>query len=152
MRAIRHSSESTPSRRRAPRYDVNRSLYSSFRGFGGFDERQSVFQTPFLLWNPFGRGCPGGRLRQHPLVAGRGFQIGSREIERGRHRDRHPGRTGSRPPIRERDRKSTRLNSSHRLISHAVFFLKKNQAVLYDGKEVSEGLLAVMVTVLIGVH
>src|SRR6266508_6238041 len=34
-----------------------------------------------------------------------------------------PGRTG--PPLRRRDRKSTRLNSSHVAISYAVFCLKK---------------------------
>src|SRR6202011_3284178 len=32
----------------------------------------------------------------------------------------------------ERDRKSTRLNSSHRCISYAVFFLKKNRTEFTD--------------------
>src|SRR2546426_8433480 len=31
------------------------------------------------------------------------------------------------PPLRERDRKSTRLNSSHLVISYAVFCLKKKK-------------------------
>src|SRR5437762_8960521 len=40
----------------------------------------------------------------------------------GRGAVRHPARG---PPRRCRDRKSTRLNSSHRCISYAVFCLKK---------------------------
>src|SRR5215216_1728073 len=38
------------------------------------------------------------------------------------HRPRH---VGHRRPDRDRDRKSTRLNSSHQIISYAVFCLKK---------------------------
>src|SRR5437867_9141183 len=44
-----------------------------------------------------------------------------------KHRGPHPGlraRAGNEPP---RDRKSTRLNSSHRTISYAVFCLKKKK-------------------------
>src|SRR5689334_23922310 len=37
-----------------------------------------------------------------------------------------PGRLGGRP-ARDRDRKSTRLNSSHSSISYAVFCLKKKK-------------------------
>src|SRR6266478_9180362 len=43
---------------------------------------------------------------------------------RGRLRYRSPA-TGRRPSWRGRDRKSTRLNSSHSQISYAVFCLKK---------------------------
>src|SRR5207244_11407374 len=38
--------------------------------------------------------------------------------------------TASRTPRRPRDRKSTRLNSSHQIISYAVFCLKKKQRLL----------------------
>src|SRR5712664_4356678 len=38
-----------------------------------------------------------------------------------------PGRTPGRPARRSRDRKSTRLNSSHDQISYAVFCLKKKK-------------------------
>src|SRR5947208_5448656 len=38
-----------------------------------------------------------------------------------------PGRRGRRRPYRRPDRKSTRLNSSHQIISYAVFCLKKKK-------------------------
>src|SRR3712207_8826582 len=42
-----------------------------------------------------------------------------------------PGcQTGGRPPADRRDRKSTRLNSSHANISYAVFCLKKKKKLL----------------------
>src|SRR5258707_10704524 len=41
-------------------------------------------------------------------------------------RRRQPARCGGRKPL-ARDRKSTRLNSSHANISYAVFFLKKKK-------------------------
>src|SRR5687768_18287064 len=49
-----------------------------------------------------------------PLAAARG--AGARRVRRPGHR---------RPPEHPRDRKSTRLNSSHGYISYAVFCLKK---------------------------
>src|SRR5437879_13340934 len=50
-------------------------------------------------------------------------RCGSRDGARGgRMRDRR-----ARPPGTSRDRKSTRLNSSHRCISYAVFCLKKKK-------------------------
>src|SRR5215467_15833225 len=39
------------------------------------------------------------------------------------------GGTGRRGPAREADRKSTRLNSSHLVISYAVFCLKKKKKI-----------------------
>src|SRR3990170_2707225 len=36
------------------------------------------------------------------------------------------------PPLRPRDRKSTRLNSSHQIISYAVFCLKKKISHMLD--------------------
>src|SRR3712207_8902705 len=44
---------------------------------------------------------------------------------------RHPARPLLRPPDRAKDRKSTRLNSSHANISYAVFCLKKNNNKSY---------------------
>src|SRR5437588_4456374 len=40
---------------------------------------------------------------------------------------RRPERGGASQPARQRDRKSTRLNSSHTVISYAVFCLKKKK-------------------------
>src|SRR5437660_4171238 len=40
----------------------------------------------------------------------------------------HGGRT--QPPVHPRDRKSTRLNSSHVAISYAVFCLKKKKQII----------------------
>src|SRR5947209_15132107 len=58
-----------------------------------------------------GAACPGtDDIADGRLVTGSNDRPG-----------RHPGRLG------ERDRKSTRLNSSHANISYAVFCLKKNK-------------------------
>src|SRR5256885_14912291 len=54
-----------------------------------------------------------------------GHQRRARRAGRSRARIRE---TGS---LRERDRKSTRLNSSHLVISYAVFCLKKKETSLY---------------------
>src|SRR2546426_3986404 len=51
----------------------------------------------------------------------RGSQSARRSGRRGRARGRSPG------VARQRDRKSTRLNSSHLVISYAVFCLKKKK-------------------------
>src|SRR5438552_4601218 len=86
-----------------------------FRGFrGGFrdDERKSFLAG---TWRRGGDGevlgdgeaGPGGRERG---PAGRGARGGAR-----------------RPGGAVRDRKSTRLNSSHQIISYAVFCLKKKK-------------------------
>src|SRR3712207_8530268 len=66
----------------------------------------------------------GGRAGDWPP---RGPQARGRERERGRPRLRRRGGGGvaRRPP--PRDRKSTRLNSSHANISYVVFCLKKNK-------------------------
>src|SRR5260221_5812064 len=44
---------------------------------------------------------------------------------------RHPGGAGGRSARARGDRKSTRLNSSHTVISYAVFCLKKKKRSLY---------------------
>src|SRR5947208_13561451 len=46
-------------------------------------------------------------------------------------RHEHAAHAGSRP---ERDRKSTRLNSSHQIISYAVFCLKKKNRITIEMK------------------
>src|SRR3712207_8397729 len=56
-----------------------------------------------------------------------------RRADRGQLREvesqarRHRGRPGLRARLHEKDRKSTRLNSSHANISYAVFCLKKKK-------------------------
>src|SRR5258705_4931509 len=50
------------------------------------------------------------------------FQVGGRQVARAREMRHEPAREGI---ARARDRKSTRLNSSHLGISYAVFCLKK---------------------------
>src|SRR5207244_10848670 len=69
---------------------------------------------------------------RRPRAAGRG---GGRGVRRSadhadRHEDRqerHPRGAVRRPAVEQRDRKSTRLNSSHQIISYAVFCLKKKK-------------------------
>src|SRR5436189_1122876 len=53
------------------------------------------------------------------------------EVDHGRHAARRPeplALAHARPRAQVRDRKSTRLNSSHRCISYAVFCLKKKRS------------------------
>src|SRR5437764_4768597 len=71
--------------------------------------------------------------RQRSRVAGKLEAPTPHEPERQQTRDdrdgqRRQSRAGDQPVIeRVRDRKSTRLNSSHRCISYAVFCLKKKK-------------------------
>src|SRR5688500_19742086 len=74
-------------------------------------------------------------FRSHPHARGRGAEPPhATAVGGGRHRRRGPGRPGGAGSARaldpHRDRKSTRLNSSHLVISYAVFCLKKKQ---YNG-------------------
>src|SRR5438034_8127555 len=57
------------------------------------------------------------------------FRSGLERGRAGRCRRRRQGRKGAAAPARARagDRKSTRLNSSHTVISYAVFCLKKKK-------------------------
>src|SRR2546422_8435905 len=74
-----------------------------------------------------------GRLR----AAGSGLHVAVRhDQEPGLERPRGRARRGDRPalPPRERDRKSTRLNSSHGYISYAVFCLKKKKKQKKENK------------------
>src|SRR2546422_8351610 len=60
-------------------------------------------------------------VREHARRHGRGQPLGADE----RIQSAHPARDD--PRVRWRDRKSTRLNSSHGYISYAVFCLKKKK-------------------------
>src|SRR5260221_2904257 len=78
--------------------------------------RSTLFPYTTLFRSPcHSQGTRGGRLR---LSRG------------GRHRDLREPSAGAALPDgsrRSRDRKSTRLNSSHTVISYAVFCLKKKK-------------------------
>src|SRR2546427_5493773 len=70
------------------------------------------------LFRSRGSGQPGQGRRDH--LHHRGDEDSQRDRSRQeRHDHAHPGR--------KRDRKSTRLNSSHSQISYAVFCLKKKK-------------------------
>src|SRR5256885_9817791 len=82
--------------------------------------RQGAAGARRLLPRPaFGGELP--RRAGHRLDAARG---GGAVSQGGRAGARDPDRMSPRPKA-ERDRKSTRLNSSHLVISYAVFCLKK---------------------------
>src|SRR5947207_9728854 len=68
------------------------------------------YTTLFRSWRP-ASSCHVGRLARDPVA-------------RPRHRRARPRRT---VPVGTIDRKSTRLNSSHTVISYAVFCLKKKK-------------------------
>src|SRR2546430_5525828 len=51
--------------------------------------------------------------------------------------DLNRGRSADARDLRDEDRKSTRLNSSHSQISYAVFCLKKNNIARRTGKDVN---------------
>src|SRR3712207_8435755 len=74
--------------------------------------RSTLFPYTTLFRSP--------RLDEQAVADGRGGEDGHH-----RHRQRdHPGAVAPAPAV-DRDRKSTRLNSSHANISYAVFCLKK---------------------------
>src|SRR3712207_8397974 len=64
----------------------------------------------------------------HAALARRPEHVGRPAPERARAGDRRLRRPDPRP-VRGRDRKSTRLNSSHANISYAVFCLKKKKKI-----------------------
>src|SRR5207244_5433096 len=72
------------------------------------------------------RSAPPSRLCR-PGAAGPPPQ---RAVELGHHQAARPGEVDLLLPVRHarRDRKSTRLNSSHQIISYAVFCLKQKTA------------------------
>src|SRR3712207_8257282 len=73
------------------------------------------------IWRP-----PPGALAPRPSL--RGGRRPRQARPRGRRERQHQGSRGSRGR-RVRDRKSTRLNSSHANISYAVFCLKKKKTI-----------------------
>src|SRR3712207_8927548 len=74
-----------------------------------------------------GRDASAVRAPAAPPRAGRqeALQAPRRGVGAGAARGRLPPRGGTQLPRAARDRKSTRLNSSHANISYAVFCLKK---------------------------
>src|SRR2546426_3461844 len=92
--------------------------------------RSTLFPYTTLFRSPrrLGRGCGGRQERE---------ENGDDHAALGRHgttsdfvtgnRDGTMGRNGRGPMPRAADRKSTRLNSSHLVISYAVFCLKKKK-------------------------
>src|SRR5262245_63055861 len=71
---------------------------------------------------PICNGSPTLRHRRRPR---------SRQQQTNDSRDRHAYRHGGGPGLQPRDRKSTRLNSSHLGISYAVFCLKKKKKKIH---------------------
>src|SRR3712207_6947330 len=55
---------------------------------------------------------------------------------------RRPQRRPTAPPAGERDRKSTRLNSSHANISYAVFCLKKKKNIAFTHTHIRTSVYA----------
>src|SRR2546426_9316712 len=75
--------------------------------------------------------------RHHdPCAHGAAHRRGTRTQRRLLRPDTEP--RSARPWTRVRDRKSTRLNSSHLVISYAVFCLKKKKKKKNDIKQVKE--------------
>src|SRR2546426_2083585 len=66
-------------------------------------------------------------LFRSPRVGPRRGRGDGERVGPGRDRRRRPGRGPRGPHPSARDRKSTRLNSSHLVISYAVFCLKKKK-------------------------
>src|SRR2546422_8481397 len=88
--------------------------------------RRPPRSTLFPYTTLFRSHTPGGTERQARPAAGRG----DRRLDRRRFARASAARTapaGPCPVDAARDRKSTRLNSSHGYISYAVFCLKKKK-------------------------
>src|SRR5688500_19168587 len=84
-----------------------------------FPSRLLLFPSPFFFY------ADGHHRDLHSFPTRRSSDLGPRS--HGRHSRRHcPAPRRSTPQTR-RDRKSTRLNSSHLVISYAVFCLKKKK-------------------------
>src|SRR6266508_6765444 len=97
-------------------------------GSGG---RRRPRHRPLRRGQPPPRGLPGGDGPRRRRGAGQGPRPAARPGPAGRvharHRRLHRGRQAACRPEGGRDRKSTRLNSSHVAISYAVFCLKKKK-------------------------
>src|SRR5688500_12869040 len=88
---------------------------------GGLDPR-GLRDRQAMLLEPLGEPGHIHQIRNESVVAGPGDVIHQISPPRRRDEERH----GAQVPPRI-DRKSTRLNSSHLVISYAVFFLKKKK-------------------------
>src|SRR2546429_3186038 len=89
--------------------------------------RSTLFPYTTLFRSPKKpAGSRGGDRAQALRGAGRGVEQGRLRRENRSRSAEDPGREQSRGEQGRRDRKSTRLNSSHGYISYAVFCLKKN--------------------------
>src|SRR5207244_13560198 len=97
--------------------------------------RPPPLSTPFpytTLFRSHRRVVAVRRSKSEPRAAigGSDRRLHRRECERDRADAEHDHRSRahlSRPAAEGRDRKSTRLNSSHQIISYAVFCLKKKK-------------------------
>src|SRR5256885_7181669 len=97
-------------------------------------------RTPPLHDLPLGRvrtaGQTGGSGTGAPMIGHRSGALAETGPQRARLDDRRCGPGAARPPSERpragrTDRKSTRLNSSHLVISYAVFCLKKKNLAVY---------------------
>src|SRR5207249_6183728 len=97
-------------------------LYSSTtrRAFPSFPTRRSSDLSPEAWW-PFQVGIGGSPLHDQRM----------RDFCREQYKSKHPSVRSLKKlkKTRSRDRKSTRLNSSHVSISYAVFCLKKKTRI-----------------------
>src|SRR5256885_6786420 len=92
--------------------------------------RSTLFPYTTLFRSPTARLLVRARHPGCHLDGGRGGgpDVGSCRCARQRHWQHQRGRS---PPEAGTDRKSTRLNSSHLVISYAVFCLKKKKTRAY---------------------
>src|SRR3712207_8115331 len=87
----------------------------------------TLFRSAGRLGVCGGDVCPARPLRRDGLGRVRSRAALSHRAEGGAHGQREEGDADVRAPTARRDRKSTRLNSSHANISYAVFCLKKKK-------------------------
>src|SRR2546429_4227166 len=85
--------------------------------------RSTLFPYTTLFRSTRLQGCSGAGICPHHSVEEPSRSCSARDRDVG---NRHGGATSG-CCVRERDRKSTRLNSSHGYISYAVFCLKKKK-------------------------
>src|SRR3712207_6203161 len=89
--------------------------------------RSTLFPYTTLFRSSAGRDRPpGNRAVLGADACGRRREVGARAALRAARVDLYPGQPGR---LARRDRKSTRLNSSHANIAYAVFFLKKKKTL-----------------------
>src|SRR2546430_2913359 len=85
--------------------------------------------------------CIGKNYRRHADEVGMGVDEYPEVFAKGANAVQDPGQPIRFPERAKRDRKSTRLNSSHSQISYAVFCLKKKK----QGKRATEWLCSFLV-------